>query len=178
MSNDYDSSRTTAEILADGAVWVETPNVLDRVLADISQPVPVRRRRIRVVAAVAVVGVLATLAIFLRNPSDPADFLLAGTDLAPEATAEVRVTETPAGIILRLEVERLEPAPAGSYYQGWVVSESGEVSVGTFHMRGGDGSVAFWSGVELDRYPMLIVTLQKETGGPARSDTVVLSGRA
>ncbi|MFP5333563.1 MAG: anti-sigma factor [Acidimicrobiia bacterium] len=127
---------------------------------------------------VAVVGLVIALGAFLASREDPPDFTLAGTELAPEATAEVRIIDTPAGIILRLEVAGLEPAPPGTYYQGWVVSADGEVSVGTFHMRGGDGSVAFWSGVETERYPTLVVTLQEENAGPARSETVVLTGRA
>lgn len=125
----------------------------------------------------AVVGVMIALAAFLASREDPPDFTLAGTEFAPEATAEVRIVDTPAGIILRLEVEGLEPAPPGTYYQGWVVSDDAAVSVGTFHMRGGDGQVAFWSGVETERYPTLVVTLQEERAGPARSDHVVLVGR-
>jgi hypothetical protein len=45
-------------------------------------------------------------------------------------------------------------------------------------MRGGDGSVSLWSGVEAGDYPELIVTLEDETAGPARSDLVVMTGRA
>ena len=136
------------------------------------------RRPLWVPVAVAVAGLVIALGAFLASRDEPVDFTLAGTELAPQAMADVRVIDTPAGIILRLEVAGLEPAPAGSYYQGWVLSEDAAVSVGTFHMRGGDGSVAFWSGVETERYPTLIVTLQDETAGPARSDVVVLTGRA
>lgn len=172
--NEHD--RRTHEILGDATVWAEAPDVLDDVLTTIE-----RRgsgRPLWVPAAVAVVGLIIALGAFLASRDDPVDFTLTGTELAPQATADVRVIETPAGIVLRLEVEGLDPAPPGAYYQGWVVSDDTAVSVGTFHMRGGDGSVAFWSGVETDRYPTLIVTLQEETAGPARSDTIVLTGRA
>lgn len=173
-----DRSKRTPEILTDPSVWAEPADVLDRVLAEIDEPGVRERRQIWIPAAVAVAGLLIALAAYLSTRSDPVDFVLAGTNLAPQATAEVRVIETPAGIVLRLEVEGLDPAPPGTYYQGWVLSDDTAVSVGTFHMRGGDGSVAFWSGVETDRYPTLIVTLQEETAGPARSDTIVLTGRA
>ncbi|MDX1448518.1 MAG: anti-sigma factor [Acidimicrobiia bacterium] len=173
-----DRSERTTEILADPTLWADTPDVLSRVLADTAEPTRADRRQIWIPAAVAVAGLALALLAFLSDREPPADFLLAGTDLAPQASAEVRVIETPAGIVLRLEVEGLDPAPSGMYYQGWVVSDEGAVSVGTFHMRGGDGSVAFWSGVEPERYPTLIVTLQDEAGGPARSETVVLTGQA
>ena len=60
----------------------------------------------------------------------------------------------------------LPAAPEGEYYEGWVYEESsGEwVSVGTFHMRDGDGRVVLWSGVPIDRYRELLVTA--ETEGP------------
>lgn len=168
--------RRTDEILGDPTVWAETPDVLDDVLTAIEGRR--ERRPLWVPAAVAVAGLIIALGAFLASREDPVDFTLAGTGLAPQAAADVWVIETPAGIVLRLEVEGLDPAPPGTYYQGWVLSQDAAVSVGTFHMRGGDGSVAFWSGVETDRYPTLIVTLQEETAGPARSDVVVLTGQA
>ena len=57
------------------------------------------------------------------------------------------------------------PAEPGTYYQGWVKGPEGLVTVGTFHLRGGDDTIDLWSGVPLDRYPTLTVTLQDEGGG-------------
>lgn len=167
----------TGEILAGEAVWAEPPDVLDRVLADIDRPTAPRRGRWMTVAAAVTLVVVVAASMLVSRP-EPADFTLAGTELAPEAVAEVRVIETPAGVVLRLEITGLEPAAPGSYYQGWVLSREAAVSVGSFHMRGGDGSVAFWSGVDPDEYPELIVTRQDELAGPARSDQVVMTGRA
>lgn len=173
----HDEGRRTAEILAGSEVWAEAPDVLDAVLAQI-QPSSRAPRWWWATAAAAIVTVLVgTAAIVWDRPESP-DFTLAGTTVAPQATAAVRVIDTPAGVVLRLEVEGLDPAAEGRYYQGWVVGAGNEVSVGTFHMRGGDGSVSLWSGVPIEDYPELIVTLQQETGGPARSDVVVLTGRA
>ncbi|MEX1006030.1 MAG: anti-sigma factor [Acidimicrobiia bacterium] len=177
MSSHDDRSRRTRETLADDAVWAATPDVLDDVLAAIEPPRRDMPRRRWIAAAAAIVAVLGVGSV-LVDRTEPPDFTLAGTELAPAAAADVRVVETPAGVVLRLEIAGLEPAASGSYYQGWVVSDDAAVSVGTFHMRGGDGSVAFWSGVDTSDYPELIITRQAETAGPARSDQVVMTGRA
>ena len=104
-------------------------------------------------------------------------FAIEGTELAPTATATAEVAELPNGAGIRLDVENLDPAPDGYYYQGWVRSEAGEtVTIGTFHMRGGDGTVTLWSGVDLAAYPTLTVTLQQEGAGPESSGEVVLRG--
>lgn len=176
MTAHDDRSRRTREILSAEPVWAEAPDVLDDVLAEIEPP----RRPLawQWVAVAALVVALVGIGTVVVNRPAPPDFLLAGTQIAPAAEAEVRVVETPAGVVLRLEIVGLEPAAPGTYYQGWVVSDDGAVSVGTFHMRGGDGSVAFWSGVDPSDYPELIITRQDEAAGPARSDQVVMSGRA
>ena len=104
-------------------------------------------------------------------------FAIEGTELDPNATATAEVAELPNGAAIRLDVENLDPAPDGYYYQGWVRSEAGEtVTIGTFHMRGGDGTVTLWSGVDLAAYPTLTVTLQQEGAGPESSGEVVLRG--
>jgi hypothetical protein len=43
-------------------------------------------------------------------------------------------------------------------------------------MRGGDGWIYLWSGVDAERYPMLRVTLEHEGDGDGASDQVVLAG--
>ena len=177
MTSHDDRSQRTRDVLAGDAVWTDVPDVLDGVLAAID---PSRRDVARwrwIAVAAATVAVVAVASVVIDRP-EPPDFTLAGTELAPAAEADVRVVETPAGVVLTLEIVGLEPAEPGSYYQGWVVSDDAAVSVGTFHMRGGDGSVAFWSGVEILDYPVLIITRQAETAGPAQSDQVVMTGRA
>jgi hypothetical protein len=178
MTSHDDRSRRTAEILSDGAVWVEAPDMLDRIMREIDAPPTPRIRRWWIAVPAAVIAVVAAVGIFNGMQPEDYDFTMRGTDLAPNAHAAVRIVETPAGIILRLEMEGLDPALPGTYYQGWVVSGERAVSVGTFHMRGGDGTVAFWSGVDLDRYDEVVITLQGEDGGPERSDVVVMTGRA
>lgn len=178
MTSHDERSQRTREVLASEGVWTEPPDVLDGVLAEIDPPrSDAPRWRWIAAAAALVVAVVGVGSVVIDRP-EPPDFTLAGTELAPAAEAEVRVVETPAGVVLRLEIAGLEPAERGSYYQGWVVSDDAAVSVGTFHMRGGDGAVAFWSGVDPAEYPDLIITRQDETAGPARSDQVVMTGRA
>ena len=65
----------------------------------------------------------------------------------------------------------------GSHYEGWLRADDGEmVSVGTFHMRGGDGSVVLWSGMRVAEYSTLIVTKQVERSADDSHDQVVLEG--
>jgi hypothetical protein len=116
--------------------------------------------------------------IVVRNGDGGAgrEFAVAGTELAPGASAVATVEDTGSGVSIELDVSGLPPAEPGTYYQAWVKGPDGLVTVGTFHMRGGDDKVDLWSGVPLDRYPTLTVTLQDEDAGQESSGRVVLSG--
>lgn len=195
------STRDTAarfrDLLADETVWAEpASDGVEDLLASIdaeaaarpavaTRPTPpparrgARRRRGRIVlaAAAALVVVAGAVGILLRAAGDDGRAVdLAGTELAPEASAVATVEELGSGVAIELDVRGLPPAEPGTYYQAWVKGPQGLVTVGTFHMRGGDDSVELWSGVPLDRYPTLTVTLQQEGGGQASSGRVVLSG--
>jgi Anti-sigma-K factor rskA len=195
-----ESTRDTAvrfrDLLADDAVWAEpSPTGVDDLLATIeaesgggvpdapaARPqVPSRRRSRRlmlVAAAAGVVAVAGVVGVLVRSADDGAgqDFDVAGTELAPEASGVATVEETGSGVAIELDVRGLPPAEPGTYYQAWVKGPGGLVTVGTFHMRGGDDHVDLWSGVPLDRYPTLTVTLQEEGAGQESSGRVVLSG--
>jgi hypothetical protein len=69
-----------------------------------------------------------------------------------------------------------EPPP-GFYYQAWMKGPRGLVTIGTFHMRGGPGTVELWSAVSLTDYPAITVTREPEDGNPASSGQVVLTNR-
>lgn len=102
---------------------------------------------------------------------------LAGTALAPDASAEAIVSEQALGVVIELDVSDLAPAPKGTYYQAWVRQDAAVgVSAGTFHMRGGNGVVFLWAGVTTKDYPLVTVTLQTEGEGPESSGKVVLKG--
>jgi hypothetical protein len=145
------------------------------------------RRRLVVVAAGLAAGLLVVAGIagaLLTGDDGPGGdevaagerFTLTATERAPGAEATATVRDLPAGVAIRLDVSGLAPAPEDAYYQGWVHGPDGTVTVGTFHMRGGDGWVELWSGVELVRYPELTVTLEREGDGPGSSGDVVLTG--
>jgi hypothetical protein len=51
----------------------------------------------------------------------------------------------------------------------------GLVAIGTFHLRGGPGTVELWSAVSLADYPTITVTREPEDGNPASSGQVVLT---
>jgi hypothetical protein len=192
-----------APTLRDEAVWAEPPaGLADSIIATIAaersvaprppvvampsaQPrTSARTRRSRTTwwvgaAAAAAVAALAVGVVTTRGDgeSDVEQFAIGGTELAPAASATAELTDLPNGVAIALDISDLEPAPEGHYYQGWVRSDDGEtVTIGTFHMRGGDGTVTLWSGVDVAEYPTLTVTLQEEGAGPESSGEVVLRG--
>jgi hypothetical protein len=192
----HDTAIRFRDLLADDAVWAEpSPTGVDDLLAAIDAEAGVgattgaatarparsrpRSRRLMLVAVAAGVVVLAGVVGALVRSADENEsqtFAVAGTELAPDASAVASVDETGSGVAIELDVRDLPPAEPGTYYQAWVKGSEGLVTVGTFHMRGGDDKVDLWSGVPLDRYPTLTVTLQQEGGGQDSSGQVVLSG--
>jgi hypothetical protein len=141
---------------------------------------PARTRRLALVmaAAAAVVLVAGVAAVVLRGGGGAGrEVAIAGTELAPDASATATVENTSSGVAIALDVRGLPPAQPGTYYQAWVKGPDGLVTVGTFHVREGDDTVELWSGVELDDYPTLTVTIQREGEGQESSGQVVLSGR-
>ena len=92
-----------------------------------------------VAAAAAIVVLAGVVGILVRPPTTvPVRTSVAGTELAPEASAVATVEETGSGVAIELDVSGLPPAEPGTYYQAWVKGPDGLVTVGTFHMRGGD----------------------------------------
>ncbi len=51
------------------------------------------------------------------------------------------------------------------------------VGIGSFHWREGGIPIELWSGVDTDRFPIFIVTLQNEDDPPIASDIIVMTGR-
>jgi len=141
--------------------------------------VPLRRRSRRLVlaavTAAAAAAVLVAVLVWPR-PATPS-IVLAGTALAPRATATAELEPRSAGVAITLHVKGLPPAPAGAYYAAWLHGPSGYVPVGSFHWRKGGIPIDLWSGVGGSAYPDLVVTLQREGQplAPSAAD-VVLSG--
>jgi hypothetical protein len=131
-------------------------------------------------AAVVVVAALAGGAVYLDTQNGPESVVaLASTKLAPEASGQAEVRDTPSWYSIKLDVEGLHPAPAGSYYEAWLKNTEGDVvSIGTFHVHEGGRDIVLWSGIEPDAHPTISVTLQRIGAGPASSGKVVLRGTA
>jgi hypothetical protein len=145
---------------------------------------PSRPRRWRLVAAAAALALVAGAAGLAvgrgqrdgGSSVDGPQFAIAGTPAAPDASAVATVDPKPAGVAIILEVTGLEAARPGTYYEAWMTGDGGAISAGTFHMRGGDGWIYLWSGVDPAEYPTLNVTLEREDDA-ARSGEIVLTGR-
>ena len=178
-------------VLAEAATWAEPPpQVVHSLLAAVAEdrrgptedPSLSSRVRWPVMAAalgsIAAVIALVFSTISVLNADTDIVLAMSGTELEQGAAGRALVRPTGSGWWIRLELSGLPPAPEGSFYQGWVWSDDGQgVSIGTFHLRGGEEPVILWSGVELAAYPSIWVTLQDEDGGPEASDLVVMTGR-
>jgi anti-sigma-K factor RskA len=185
-----DAARRLRDLLADPDGWAEPPaGLLDQITAaiDRERAMPTvrdgRRRQIKgrrtvragavalLAAAAVVIGIAVT-----RGPATT-DVVLAGTRLAPAASATAKLHATPSGLAIELDVSGLPPSAPGYFYQAWMKGPRGLVTIGTFHMRGGPGTVELWSAVSLAGYPTITVTREPEDGNPASSGQVVLTSR-
>jgi hypothetical protein len=127
-------------------------------------------------ALVLVAGVFGWLAARSTQDSGPKyerEFALAPTELAPGASADVRTTDETSGVRIVLDTKGLPANEPGTFYQGWVKGPKGLVPIGTF--RGGDGEVTLWSGVPLEEYDTLTVTLEHEDDTQTSSGQRVLA---
>jgi hypothetical protein len=109
-----------------------------------------------------------------RGPGSDAQVALASTPLAPKAHGVADLRNGANGVEIKFHLSGLPRAPAGFYYQAWVKGPKGLVPIGTFHT--GEGDVTLWSGVPLDQYHTITVTLEDEGGDPASSGKRVLIG--
>jgi len=134
------------------------------------------------VPAVAVAAAVFTVAVLLvdralqPDPPHAEIYTVAGTALAPGATAEVAITPQAAGFVVALTIEGLPAAAPGSYFAAWLSGPRGDVPIGSFHQRVAGEQIRLWSGVDPDEYPRLVVTLQSEGDPPTPSGPVVLTG--
>jgi len=178
------------DVLSREATWAEAPpEVADRLFASIQSgrpPVtatPTRKPSRWLAPVAAVLGLAAIVAVVVGitgvlSSADERVVAIGGTELHPEATGRAAIRETDSGWWIQLDISDLPPAEEGTYYEGWVWNDDGDgVSIGTFHLRGGDESVALWSGVDPSSYPAIWVTLEDEDGDPGASERIVMWGR-
>ncbi|MFZ0015378.1 MAG: anti-sigma factor [Acidimicrobiia bacterium] len=175
------------ELLGNESVWAQPPGEIEpALLAAITgeeiavSPMQNQDRKswwpvYAGVAAVAALVLLIIMAPFGEEPDQGVSFALTGTGSAADARAEASVGPAEAGWWIRLTVEGLDPAPEGTYYEGWLSNGRDIVSVGTFHMRDGE-SVVLWSGVPMTEFPELSVTRQEVSAGTRPSADVVMTG--
>ena len=140
-----------------------------------------RRRRwapmLVAAAAVVAVGAVATVAVTGNDEPESSVVTLAGTELEPDAAGRATIASMDSGFEIELDISGPPPAPAGTYYQGWLRNEDGDaVTIGTFHGREGTDDIILWSGVDVADYPTLTVTIQQERAGAESSGQVVLRG--
>ena len=139
------------------------------------RPLP-RRRRLPLAAAAAVVvlalGALAAVTIGSDESPEGQTVALAPTELATDGAVVAEVTELRNGVRIVLDLSGLPPAPDGFFYQAWLVRPEprNAVSAGTFHLRGGDGSIELWAGVSTGEYTTLSVTLSPESDPTSPGD--------
>jgi hypothetical protein len=133
------------------------------------------RRTVRAGAAALLAAAAIVIGLVVTRGPATSDVALAGTRLAPGASATAKLHATPSGLAIELDVSGLPPSPRGYYYQAWMKGPRGLVTVGTFHLRGGPGTVELWSAVSLADYPTITVTREPEDGNPASSGQVVLT---
>jgi len=152
------------ELLADQALWEEPPADLgDRIVESLaprrSKPPATRNtsRWVRVSAiAAAFMVAIGSFALF-RQAQPDWEVPLPGTELAPIAMGTVRGWNTDSGTRMVLEVDGLEAAPDGFFYEFWLSEGPVHISAGTFSAA---ERVELWTAVKRADFPRLWVTLE------------------
>ena len=188
-------------LFADPSVWAEPgPGLEDDVTAAVVraaasgraepdgsvQAITARRRRgrrPRVVAAMAGLTAAAAaaaiaVAVSLGGGTHPLQYqaALAGTALAPDASAQVTLTQTTSGWQVVLHGRGLPRLDNGYFYEAWLKNPAGIlVPIGTFNQP---QDVTLWAGVPPTQYPAITITRQRANGNPASSGQRVLVGVA
>ena len=130
-------------------------------------------------AAVAIIAVGALAVVTRDGGVSGTRVELAGSELAPDASAVATLQPQDDGVRILLDVTGLPPAPPGSFYAAWVVKEEPRtrIPIGSFHLRGGGvDQIELWSGVSTDDYRIVSVTRQSEAD-PAGPGEPMLHGR-
>lgn len=155
----------TGVSLDDAALWTGPSAELEAsIMAAIADEAPERTvstifsaRSLRWLAPLAAAAA-ALIAFVAFSGSPDWEVTLGGTDAAPGASAVAFGWNEDNGTRVELDVEGLEPAPEGFFYELWFSSEDIHISAGTFHGTG-DG-VTLWAGVSRGDFPRVWITLE------------------
>jgi hypothetical protein len=177
--------RALSAMLSSPSVWAEPPHdgeeALVRAIGREARAAPpglvstrqaTRRAGRRVAAAAAVVLIAGSVTVAAvastRDGAAPGvTVALASADPAGTMTATAMVERTAGGVKIVLDPSELPPADPGSYYHAWLTNDRDRVSAGTFHLRGGGGSIELWCGIDDPSYRTLAVTLERVEREPA-----------
>ncbi|CAN5409336.1 hypothetical protein BH23ACT3_BH23ACT3_04130 [soil metagenome] len=199
-SLDPELDRTLSAMLSSPAVWTEPPpdgeetlvRAIGRELRSehpTTPTTPTTRRATwlwSAAAAVVLIAGIATVAAVMstRDATSPGVAVaLASADPAGSMTATAMVERTGGGVKIVLDPSQLPPADPGSYYHAWLTNDRDRVSAGTFHLRGGGGTIELWCGIDDPAYRTLAVTLERveneatEQATDGGGQPVVLVGR-
>lgn len=148
-------------LLGDPSLWEEPePALGDQVVSLISGVNPTvpgpRWWQATIAVAALMAVVLGSIALF-RSPSPDWEVPIPGTDLAPLAMGTVKGWNTDSGTRMLLEVDGLEEAPEGYFYEFWLSEGPVHISAGTFTTA---EEVELWAAVARADFPRLWITLE------------------
>ena len=127
-------------------------------------------------AAAAAAAVIAVVVVSGGSNATQFQATLAGTALAPGASAQVTLTQTQSGWRITLHGQGLPRLDNGYYYEAWLKNPAGIlVPIGTFNQP---NDVTLWAGVPPTQYPTITITRQPANGNPKSSGLRVLVGVA
>jgi len=165
-------------VMADPAVWEEpSPELGDQVamlLQGTTKPQETTKWPTRTMAglgAVAAILLLVIAVVALRSDAPDWTVDIAGTDEAPLAAGTIEGWATPNGTRMVLNIDGLDPAPAGYIYELWLSQGPIHISAGTFTAT---DDVVVWSGVPRRDYPRLWITLEAIDEDESPSPTTVM----
>ena len=138
---------------------------------------PAPRRLVLIGAAATAVVVAIGIGLGLLGSSTSSERFqaaLAPTDLAPGASGNATLRQTPSGWRIELYAKGLPRLSGGRFYEAWLRNRAGVlVPIGTFN----DGrTVMLWAGVSPKNFGTLTVTRERADGNQASSGEKVLVG--
>jgi anti-sigma-K factor RskA len=176
------------EAIADDVATAPSPELRDRVLADIAttpQVIPMRRSRKQwMLGAAAALAIVLAAGSFLFQ-QDPVSDLVAASDAVVVQLAATEAYVEPAQMqavyresdgAMALIAESLEPADDGRTYQAWLIGDNGPVSAGVF-VPDEDGTARLILDATWEPGSLIGVTLEPAGGSrQPTSDVLFVTG--